>query len=245
LKYIDGKIKSATLGISKNGIIFGRFVCEIDTPQKIEVKSVLGIDRGIIYPIVSSNNKFFDSKHLRNIKGKYQWLKSQLQSKGTKSAKRHLQRLSGREKRFVRDTNHILSKRIVEMEFDCFAFEKLQISRKKSNGRKFNKKLGSWSPRQLLSFVEYKAENLGKSVVFVKADYTSQTCSVCGFKSRQNRNGLSFKCLKCGFSLHSDLNASRNIAELGKAQFSRFVVNEPIVASLRESYKPLNLLSGN
>lgn len=233
LKYLVGKIKSATLGFS-NGEIFGRFICEIETPEKLEVNSVLGIDRGIIYPVVSSNNQFFNSKHLRRIKGKYQWLKSQLQSKGTKSAKRHLKRLSGKSQRFVRDVNHVLSKRIVEMPFEAFSFEKLQIRRQKKNGRKFNKRLGNWSPKQLLTFVEYKAEALGKTIVFVNSAYTSQVCSSCGHKAKTNRKGLSFKCLKCGFCLHSDLNASRNIAELGKAEFSRQVVNLPIVASLNK-----------
>ena len=234
LKYLVGRIKSATLGVSNNGEIFGRFICEIETPEKLEVNSVLGIDRGIINPAVTSNGKFFNSRHLRKVKGKYAWLKSQLQSKGTKSAKRHLKRLSGRQQRFVRDTNHVLSKKIVEMPFEAFSFERLQIQRSKKFGKRFNKRLGNWSPRQLLTFVEYKAEALGKTVVFVHSGYTSQGCSRCGHIKKSNRNGVVFKCLKCGFCCHSDYNASLNIAELGKALFSRLSVNEPIVASFRQ-----------
>lgn len=235
LKYLVGKIKSATLGVSKDNKIFGRFICEIETPEKLQVNSVLGIDRGIINPVVTSNGKFFNSRQLRKVKGKYQWLKAQLQSKGTPSAKRHLKRLSGKERRFVQNTNHVLSKKIVEMPFEAFSFEKLQIQRSKKNGRKFNKRLGNWSPKQLLSFVEYKAETLGKTIVFVHSGYTSQGCSRCGHIERTNRKGIIFRCLKCGFCSHSDYNASLNIAELGKALFSRLSVNEPIVASLKKA----------
>jgi transposase len=38
-----------------------------------------------------------------------------LQSVGTRSAKRSLERLSGKQERFQRDTNHTISKRIVSM----------------------------------------------------------------------------------------------------------------------------------
>jgi hypothetical protein len=38
-----------------------------------------------------------------------------LQSVGTRSAKRSLERLSGKQERFQRDTNHTIRKRIVSM----------------------------------------------------------------------------------------------------------------------------------
>jgi len=51
--------------------------------------------------------------------------------------------------------------------------------------------------------------------------------------------------------LHSDLNASRNIANLGKSEISRLYVNQPIVASdetkkvVKDSYKPTIEMVGN
>ena len=232
-KYLSGEIKSIVI-FYKNNRIFGRMITEVQTPDKIEVKNVLGIDRGIINPVVTSNNQFFNSKNIRRVKGKYTWLKAKLQSKGTRSAKRHLRKLSGREKRFVPNANHILSKTIVNMPFEAFALERLKVRRTKKQGRKFNKKLGTWAFKQFQTFLEYKAENLGKTIVLVNCRYTSQVCSNCGYHSKSNRKGIIFKCLKCSFSLHSDLNASRNITELGKALFSRLSVNEPIVASFRQ-----------
>lgn len=232
-KYLTklNEVKALTI-YYKNNKIKCQMIIKIPDVKKLEVKNVLGIDRGIVNPVVSSNNKFFNSKKIRKIKGQYSWLKAKLQQKGTKSAKRKLKKLSGKEKRFVENENHKLAKEIVEMNYECFALEDLSIKKNKQLGRKFNKKLSGWSYFQFQKFLEYKSENLGKQVVYVKPNYTSQCCSNCGNIEKANRNGSNFKCKKCSFELNADLNASRNIAELGKAKFSRLPVNQPIVANL-------------
>ena len=172
---------------------------------------VVGIDRGINHIAVLSNNRFVNSRHLRKVKGKYQHLRHKLTRKGTKSALRLLRKLSGKEHRFQKDVNHCLSKMIVNLPFDVFVIEKLSIRPQKRLGKSFNKRLMGWSWKQLETFLTYKAELLGKKVEHIDARYTSQKCSVCGHVKRSQREGLAFKCSKCGFRLHSDLNASRNI----------------------------------
>lgn len=228
-RYSDWLITAATLSV-KNGCLFLHMNAKQESPKVKKSNNILGIDRGVINPIVTNTNQFFNSRQLRNVKGRYQWSKACLQSKGTPSAKRHLKRLSGREKRFVRDMNHCLSKRLVESDADTFVLENLEVKRKKSNGRRFNKLLGSWSFRQFQDFLAYKAEALGKNVVFIDPKHTSQRCSVCGHTERGNRHSSLFSCRKCGFSLNADLNAARNIAQLGKALLGRLPVNQPIVA---------------
>ncbi|MGC8585449.1 MAG: transposase, partial [Thermoplasmata archaeon] len=89
---------------------------------------VLGIDRGIKNIAVLSNNIFFNSKHLREVKGRYQYLKRRLQHLGTRSAKRKLRKISGRERRFVRDVNHVISKKIVSLPYDIFALKSLKYT---------------------------------------------------------------------------------------------------------------------
>lgn len=90
--------------------------------------------------------------------------------------------------------------------------------------------LGSWSYGELLTLLTYKAENIGKRVVQVNPSYTSQKCSKCGHIDRNNRKGLRFKCKQCGFELNADLNAARNIGQLGMSELIRLSVNQPIVA---------------
>lgn len=213
------------------------------TPTKREPK-VLGVDRGVLNIATCSDNAFFNSKKLRNVKGKFQYLKSKLQHLGTRSAKRKLKRLSGRERRFVRDVNHVISKQIVNKPFNVIALEKLEIKKTKKNGRRFNCKLGNWSYGQLLTFIRYKAESLGKIVVEVNPKHTSQMCSKCGYINKSNRRGLTFKCQKCGYELNADLNAAYNIAVLGMSEYGRLCVNEPNVAS-QDSYKPPILMGGS
>ncbi|MCL1904754.1 MAG: transposase [Methanomassiliicoccaceae archaeon] len=224
--------RTATLRIKK-GRIFLHCQYETETPpvKYWTEHDVVGIDRGIKNIVACSDNTIVNSKHLRNVKGKYRYNIARLQSKGTRSAKRRLIAMYGRERRFVTDTNHCLSKQLTGSRYGVFVFEDLTHIRKNSAkgkmGKKTRKLIGGWSFRQLETFVEYKAEALGKLVVYVDPRYTSQTCSCCGHIDKKNRNGASFHCLKCGFSLNSDLNASRNIADLGISVLGRVVSQAP------------------
>jgi IS605 OrfB family transposase len=200
-------------------------------------ESFVGIDRGINKIVVCSDNSFYNSKQLKSVKGKYQFLKAKLQSKGTKSAKRHLKHLSGRERRFVRDVNHVISKQIASKPFDCFVLEDLK-KMPRNKDKRFNKKLGNWSYYQLGNFVDYKAEELGKMTIKENPRHTSQMCSKCEHTEKLNRRGSRFKCKKCGFELDADLNASRNIANLGMTHFVRLNVIQPIVSVNQNEYKP-------
>jgi transposase len=95
--------------------------------------------------------------------------------------------------------------------------------KKKNNGRRFNHKLGSWLPYQLEQFIEYKLEEMGKTVIYVNPKFTSQKCSKCGYIHKNNRKGNIFHCLNCNFELHADLNAAGNIEVLGKSENFRLL----------------------
>lgn len=214
--------------------VFLNIQCKLLDIKQVVVGNnrVLGIDRGILNIVTCSDNSFENSKHLRNVKGRYRYLRAKLQSIGTASARRKLKKLAGAERRFTLDVNHCISKKLVSKPYDVFAVEALNIKKtKKKNGRKFNRMLGSWSYGQLLTLLKYKAEAAGKMVIEVDPRYTSQRCSKCGYEHKGNRKGLRFKCKRCGFELNADLNASRNIAQLGTSELSRLLifVNQPIV----------------
>ncbi|PYB67903.1 hypothetical protein DMB44_06940, partial [Thermoplasma sp. Kam2015] len=44
-----------------------------------------------------------------------------------------------------------------------------------------------------------------------------------GYVNKNNRHGSVFKCLNCGFELHADLNASRNIEVPGTSEYFRLM----------------------
>ena len=221
---------------------------EVERHADNKVK-VMGMDRGIKNIAVLSDNKFINSAHLKDVKGRYRYNKKKIQHAGTRSAHGKLRELSGRERRFVQNTNHVISKQIVNLPFEVIALEDLRSAkmRGKSNGRRFNHKLGSWSPYQLEQFIEYKAEEMGKTMIYVNPKFTSQKCSKCGYIHKNNRKGNIFHCLNCNFELHADLNAARNIEMLGKSEYFRLLStsqslrsNESMPTGMRETgNKPL------
>lgn len=196
--------------------------------------SFVGVDLGIVNPATDSRGKFYGSEHWEEVERKHAALRSELQSKGTRSAKRKLKRTSGRQRRFRRDCDHVLSKRLVQaMESaQTLVFENLTDIRGKVKLKKAQRKrLHKWSFAQLQAFVEYKAQAVGVSVVFVDPRYTSQKCSQCKHVSRSNRPEQSvFKCRVCKFTCHADYNAAINIRG-NYLQFKGLSVNQPIVAT--------------
>jgi IS605 OrfB family transposase len=226
-QYFGGRYTSSQLIFRKNKV-FLNVQYELPSIPSSNGNRVLGIDRGIRNIVTCDDNTFVNSKQLRAVKGRYQYMKTKLQSLGTRSAKRKLRKLAGRERRFTLDVNHRITKWIVQKPYDAFAVEALQVKRRKAQGKRFNKMLGSWSYGQLLRLLEYKAENLGKCVIEVDPRYTSQQCSRCGHIDKKNRKGLGFRCLQCSLELNADLNAARNIGQLGKSKLIRLSVSQPI-----------------
>jgi len=245
-KYMDWMVEAATLRHS-NGILMMMLNCYKDSPKLRKTIKVIGIDRGIRNIAVLSNNIFYNSRHLLNVKSGFQYLRSQLQQKGTRSAKRKLKEISGREQRFVRDVNHIVSKSIVNSKATVFAIEDLRIGKSKRKGKNLNRSLNRWSFGQFRQFLAYKSEALGKHLIEVNPMYTSQRCSKCGTIEKENRKKSRFKCLKCGFELDADLNASRNIARLGRSHMRR-LKDQPAECSgdiTIASYKPSISMDGS
>jgi len=208
-------VKSTELWKDKNGKYFLSVVVEYEDIKFESNSNVVGIDLGIKKPAVTSLNKFYGIGYWNQVGRRYFENRKSLQAKGTNSAKRRLRLLSGKENRFRKDCDHVLSRRLVDAveSGTVLVLEDLTSIRGKSYGREFNRKLHTWSFYRLSSFIEYKARMEGVSVVFVNPKYTSQECSCCHHISRANRKTQSrFKCTKCGFQLNADLNAARNIA---------------------------------
>ena len=148
-----------------------------------------------------------------------------MQAKATKSAKRLLKKRRRKEARFAADTNHVIAKRIVteaQRTGHGIALEDLQGIRDRVRLRKPQRvTLHSWSFHQLGGFITYKARRAGVAVIHVDPAYTSRQCSACGHTDRRNRPSQStFSCTSCGFAEHADVNAARNIATRGVADWA-------------------------
>jgi putative transposase len=127
----------------------------------------------------------------------------------------------GKERRWMRDLNHKISTEIVEMALryshPVIVLERLDgIRNRLKASKRFNRMMGSWAFRQLISFIEYKAARYGIPVVFVDPRRTSRTCPRCGHSSRSNRADQSnFRCVACNYRGNADAVAAINIARRG------------------------------
>lgn len=231
-KYKDWKCKISNLVWNKITKLFFLYVVVENREVLAQSKGdILGIDRGLKNVAVCSNNMFFNSSQINATRGRYAKNKAELQAVGTRSAIRRLRKQSGRERRFVTCENHRISKIIASTEFAVFALEDLaNINMCRWLDRRTRGRLRSWAYHQLEVFLRYKAEEMGKAVVLVDPTCTSQWCSRCGWIDKKSRKGNEFHCVKCGFQLNADLNASRIIARLGRSDASRLLIYQPHVA---------------
>ena len=203
--------------------------CEMETPPGEASEGWLGVDLGIVHLAVTSDGKAFSGEQVEAKRAWYARRRKVLQSVGSRRAKRRLRQLSGRQGRYQRDTNHRISKALVEVAQRTgrgIALEDLSGIRDRARARREQRhQQHNWSFYQMRRFVCYKAVLSGVAVRFVDPRYSSQTCSVCGHCERANRRTRDeFVCCVCGYAASADENAAREIAR-------RAHVNAPMVST--------------
>ncbi|WP_254843021.1 RNA-guided endonuclease InsQ/TnpB family protein [Deinococcus marmoris] len=198
-------------------------------PQPTDHPRIVGVDVGQRYHFVATDmngqSLFKKGAAVRQRKDQFARTIKSLQRKGTRSATRRLVALSGRERRFVADRNHVLSKMLLtRFPGAIFGLEDLTNIRERTEGRsnpkaskkakRVKRRRSQWSFQELQFNLAYKAPLYGSLAVKVDANYTSQSCPKCGHCSKGNRPnaGLMFVCEVCGHTGHSDRVASVNIA---------------------------------
>ena len=212
-KFSDWKVKESNLVKCRDGKFRLMIAIERPTIKSNGTGKVIGVDRGINNIIATSEGWLYEGHDVFSRKQRYVLLRAGLQSKGTRSAKRHLVRMRGREKRFMRDVNHCISRALISSAGlnGVLVLENLKGIRAARHRHEQNWLFSNWAFYQLESFLAYKGEETGVAVKFVPARDTSRACSICGSLKRGQRQGSVFKCKTCGVILHADLNAAKNI----------------------------------
>jgi len=204
-------------------------------PKAEDLKQVVGVDVGQRYHAVTrvidlspegqgGAVQMHDGTSHRRRADHYQHLRTKLQAQGTRSSKRRLALISGRERRFTAQRNHVLARTIIDahpqaligMEELAHIRERVEprSSKQASDKRKRSNRVRStWSYAELRSFVTYKAPLSGSLVVAVDPSYTSQTCPRCLHVSRENRigGGEVFHCVSCSYLGHADVVGATNV----------------------------------
>src|SRR5438067_9381475 len=124
--------------IYRHGVFSLAVTLEIATPPPNAPTDTLGVDLGIVNLATDSEGQTFSGEQVERNRKRHHALRGRLQKRGTKSAKRHLKKLSGREARFKRNTNHVISKRIVakaKANGQAIAIEELRHIRQRTEAR--------------------------------------------------------------------------------------------------------------
>ena len=193
---------------------------EVETPDPTpeSLQGIKGADLGERYLAVTTTpgnkTQFFRGGAIRHKGEAFQRVRSRLQSKGTRGAKRRLRQWQLRERRFKADVNHRIAQSVVKPGF-LIGLEDLTWIRERTTvrGKRNRRRRAKWAFAELGAFIAYKAQAAGGLAIRVDAEYTSKGCPHCGHVSDKNRpgKGLTFRCEKCGFTLHADLVGARNV----------------------------------
>jgi putative transposase len=209
--------------------------CEVEEPEVKDVTGYLGVDLGIVNLATDSDEHVYAGGQVNGLRRRHAKLRSRLQSRGTKSARRLLRKRSRKEQRFAADVNHCIAKELVERAERTgqgVAIEDLTGIRERVRVRKAQRRQHSaWAFDDLRKKIAYKARLLGIPVIAVNPRNTSRTCHECGHCEKGNRQSQErFECQSCGHVSNADYNAACNIA--GRAADAlASIVNQPNVSA--------------
>jgi IS605 OrfB family transposase len=191
------KIKEGGVRLNRNS--FSLTFEKEETKKRIEGNTI-GIDVGI-------KSVYSASSGQQSMNGIHGWNLGTIQEKICRKKKGSLGYLKAQRHR----TNYI---HWVLNGLNLEGVQKVKLEKIKNlrKGKKTSKFMNRWTYTEIFDKLEDKCLQSGVQIEYVNPTYTSQRCSVCGWTRKKNRDGILFKCDKCGFEANADLNASINIS---------------------------------
>lgn len=233
---ILGIPKTATIKKEPTGF-FVYIVCdEINkTIQNQDENQVCGIDMGVAYFCVDSNENFIlNPKHFKKYEAQLRIENRSLarKKKGSNSWKKQAKRLALLHHKIANIRKDFLHKESTKLakKYNTIFVEDLKIANMTSRNEPQKDSLGNYvqngqSSKSGLNkaildcgwgmfrdMLKYKT-----NVVLVNPKFTSQTCNECGAKDAKSRISQSeFVCKSCGHVSNADYNAAKNILKIGE-----------------------------
>lgn len=127
-----------------------------------------------------------------------------------------LNSLKDKERNFVRQYNHMISRKVINFAIQHGAGNlNMELLEGFSQEEPDSFFLRNWSYFELQTMIADKAKRSGIQVRKIDPYHTSQTCSICGHYQEGQRDGRLFTCKNpdCQQTLHADHNAAVNIAQ--------------------------------
>ena len=222
----NSKYYSCTVSKSKSGRYFVSIAFSQDEQIFKKTNKAVGLDLGLKTLVVASNGKEFETKkYYRKSQNKIKRLQKHL-SRKVKGSKRYnknrikLARTHEKVANQRKHNNHLISHELTR-DFDFISIENLNVSGLLKN-KKLSKSISDAGWSQLISFLEYKAKNRGKTLQKIDRFFpSSKMCRFCGLvKEDLSLSDREWQC-ECGHLHDRDLSAAINILYEGLKTYYR------------------------
>jgi putative transposase len=221
--------------------------------EEIITENVIGIDRNLRNVTISTQYGpvMYKTSKLLSIKENTMHVIAAFRRNDRRTKNKFYSQKKNRRTRRVQQFLHKISKDIVSRAVESrsmIVLEEIKGIRKlyrKGNGqgKKFRRRLNSWSFYELQRQIQYKASWMGIPVQFVDPKRTSQLCPICGDRIQEDRlHRRKLWCSNCKRAMDRDVVAALNISYKG---WSRFChprgLSEEVMRGNVETLQPLIL----
>jgi len=228
----DGQIKTITISRTPTGKYFASVLVdnkrELPTKAAIDPTTTVGIDLGIKSFVVTSDGRFYEpNRYLKNSLTRLKCLqrRASRKKKGSNNRKKanlcvailH-EKITNQRADYIHKITTALCR---DNQADTFVIETLNVVGMLKN-RKLSQAISDVSFGEFVRQMRYKCEWYGKNLVQIgRFEPSSKTCSTCGhIKQDLTLADREWTCEACGSTHDRDLNAAKNIKQMGLKQYS-------------------------
>lgn len=166
----------------------------------------------------TDKNKIEPPKFFRKseMKLSHQYRQASKKKKGSNRKKQAYQIIARTQERIASQRKDFLHKtsRYYANKYDLVAMEDLNIKGMSKN-KHLSKSISDVSWGIFANMLSYKLKMLGRYLVKINPQYTTQKCSGCGEIVQKSLSIRTHRCLSCGLIICRDENASLNIINQG------------------------------
>lgn len=223
----DGKIKTVAIRKTSTGKYFASILAETETilPHKPLVKpeTTIGIDLGIKSFVISSDRKAFEAN--RKLKDNLSRLKClsrrvSKKKKGGNNRKKAVkclailhEKITNQRTDYIHKITHALTH---DNQVDSIVVENLNVAGMLKN-RKLSQAISDVGFGEFVRQLKYKCDWYGKNFIQIgRFEPSSKTCSECqAINDALTLANREWICANCGTLHDRDLNAAKNIKQIG------------------------------
>ena len=219
---LGGKVTSqAQVRKGRNGGLVARVCVRMPEVKPTASRSYLGCDVGVNAGIACSDG--YVGKSLRPVMQRTKEKRAEQQRQGHK-------RSSSRSA--VKQQLDHEARRVVTLAASTGKSLVIESQKALGNLNPRGKIIGGWARRHFGERVLQLGELFGVTVKQEWPSYTSQACLRCDFVSSNNRRGIAFRCLRCGYETHADIVGARNLTRKARGVFPKMERRKGLVKDM-------------